>query len=119
MQAGCMSCHNGRDIGGQTFQKPGAKKAAPDGKDVGRMAVTGDTADRLMFKVPSLRNVEKTGPYFHTGKVATVQEAVRLMGEFQLDRKLDDHQIAEIVAWLKTLTGEIPADYIRQPDLPQ
>ena len=83
------------------------------------MAVTGDTADRLMFKVPSLRNVEKTGPYFHTGKVATVQEAVRLMGEFQLDRKLDDHQIAQIVAWLKTLTGEIPADYIRQPDLPQ
>lgn len=119
MMAGCMNCHNGRYIGGQTFQKLGDKKAWPDGTDTGRMAVTGAAADRLMFKVPSLRNVEKTGPYFHTGKVATLQEAVRLMGEFQLDRKLDNHEISQIVAWLKTLTGEIPADYIRQPALPQ
>ncbi len=119
MMAGCMSCHNGPYIGGQTFQKLGAKKSWPVATDTGRMGVTGNTSDRLMFKVPSLRNVEKTGPYFHTGKVATLDEAVRLMGEYQLDRKLDDKQIAQIVAWLKTLTGEIPADYIRQPALPQ
>ena len=119
MQAGCMSCHNGPYIGGQAFQKLGAKKTWPVATDTGRMGVTGNTADRLVFKVPSLRNVEKTGPYFHTGKVATLDEAVRLMGEYQLDRKLDDQQVTQIVAWLKTLTGEIPADYIRQPALPQ
>jgi len=119
MMAGCMACHNGPYVGGQAFQKLGAKKAWPEGGDTGRMGVTGNTSDRLLFKVPSLRNVEKTGPYFHTGRVATLEEAVRLMGEYQLDKKLDDAQVARIVAWLKTLTGEIPAGYIRQPVLPE
>ncbi|MEP7364389.1 MAG: cytochrome-c peroxidase, partial [Acidobacteriota bacterium] len=87
--------------------------------DLGRMGVTKDVADRLVFKVPSLRNVEKTGPYFHDGKVATLDEAVRLMGQYQLGTKLDQQQVTDIVAWLKTLTGEIPVEYVRPPTLPQ
>jgi len=119
MHAGCMACHNGTYIGGGTFQKLGARKDWPEATDTGRMAVTGNAADRMVFKVPSLRNVEKTGPYFHTGKIGTLDEAVRLMGEYQLGTKLEDRQVTRIVAWLKTLTGEIPSEYIQPPALPR
>ena len=73
----------------------------------------------MVFKVPSLRNVKQTGPYFHDGKVTTLDEAVRLMGVYQLNTKLEDRQVKQIVAWLGTLTGEIPNEYIRAPVLPQ
>lgn len=119
MRGGCATCHNGAYVGGQSFQKLGAEKPWPAATDLGRMAVTQSEADRMKFKVPSLRNVEKTGPYFHDGKVATLPDAVRLMGQYQLNTKLDDRQVTQIVAWLKTLTGEIPADYIRPPALPR
>jgi cytochrome c peroxidase len=119
MHAGCIACHNGAYIGGQSYQKLGARKAWPVTSDTGRMAVTGSAADLMVFKVPSLRNVEKTGPYFHNGKVGTLDEAVRLMGEYQLNRELEDRQVDQITAWLKTLTGEIPRDYIQPPVLPR
>ena len=119
MHGGCASCHNGPFVGGRMFQKLGAEKPWPVSTDVGRVAVTRSEVDRMAFKVPSLRNVEKTGPYFHNGKVATLDEAVRLMGEYQLNAKLEDRQVRQIVAWLKTLTGDIPRDYIREPALPQ
>ena len=119
MHAGCVACHNGAYIGGGTFQRLGAKKAWPASTDLGRMQVTGDGADRMVFKVPSLRNIERTAPYFHDGKVGTLDEAVRLMGEYQLGRRLDDDQVNHIVAWLKTLTGEIPTQYIHPPELPR
>jgi cytochrome c peroxidase len=73
----------------------------------------------LVFKVPSLRNIDKTGPYFHTGKVATLEEAVKEMAGYQLGKQLTDDEIASIVAFLKTLTGEIPAEYIKPPELPK
>jgi cytochrome c peroxidase len=73
----------------------------------------------MVFKVPSLRNMEQTGPYFHDGKVATLKDAIRLMGVHQLNTKLEDRQIEQIAAWLATLTGEIPSEYIRAPALPQ
>jgi cytochrome c peroxidase len=73
----------------------------------------------MVFKVPSLRNVEKTGPYFHHGKVATLEEAIRLMGEHQLNTQLSRQQVQGIAAWLKALTGEIPREYIRPPKLPE
>ena len=101
------------------FQKLGAGKPWPVATDLGRMEVTMNEADRMIFKVPSLRNVEKTGPYFHDGKVATIEEAVRLMSQYQLNAELEDRQVRQIVAWLKTLTGEIPSEYIRAPALPQ
>jgi cytochrome c peroxidase len=119
MDGGCAACHTGPYVGGRMFQKLGAEKPWPVATDLGRMEVTKNAADRMVFKVPSLRNVEKTGPYFHNGKVATLDEAIRLMGDYQLSMKLQDRQVRQIVAWLKTLTGEIPSDYIRAPALPQ
>lgn len=119
MHNGCATCHNGVYVGGRMFQKLGAEKPWPSEADLGRIAVTKAATDRMVFKVPSLRNVEKTAPYFHDGKTATLDEAVRLMGEYQLNTQLDENQVKQIAAWLRTLTGEIPRDYIRQPRLPQ
>jgi len=118
MHQGCASCLNGAYVGGRMFQKLGVEQPWPISTDLGRIEVTKNAADRMVFKVPSLRNVEKTGPYFHSGTVATLPEAVRLMGQHQLGVKLEDRQVSQIIAWLKTLTGEIPLDYIRRPKLP-
>ena len=81
--------------------------------------MTKQESDRLVFKVPGLRNIDKTGPYFHTGKVAPLEEAVKEMGEYQLGKQLKDDEIASIVTFLKTLTGQIPAEYIKPPGLPK
>ena len=107
--SGCVGCHNGEAMGGTTFQKMGI--VAPyetDNPAEGRAAVTGKDADRFMFKVPTLRNVELTYPYFHDGEAETLTEAVDVMGRLQLGRKFSDQENAQIVAYLKTLTGEQP-----------
>ena len=70
-------------MGGEVYQKLGAVKPYPDTSDAGRQAVTTQETDRLVFKVPSLRNIDKTAPYFHTGKVATLEQAVKEMAEYQ------------------------------------
>ena len=119
MEVGCQACHAGTYLGGDVYQKLGVVKAYPDTSDVGREAVTKQESDRLVFKVPSLRNIDKTQPYFHTGKVATLDEAVKEMGEYQLGKQLTDDEVASIVIFLKTLTGEIPAEYIKPPELPK
>jgi len=119
MEAGCQACHAGAYLGGEVYQKLGFVKPYPDTSDAGREAVTKQESDRLVFKVPSLRNIDKTQPYFHTGKVATLQEAVKEMGEYQLGKRLNDDEITSIVTFLKTLTGTIPADYIKPPQLPK
>lgn len=119
MHGGCASCHNGALVGGSMFQKLGAKQAWPDSSDTGRVGVTKAATDRMVFKVPTLRNIEKTAPYFHDGKVETLEKAVRLMGEYQLGAQLTDAQVKQIVAWLGTLTGEIPHAAITAPKLPQ
>jgi cytochrome c peroxidase len=119
MHEGCAGCHNGPYIGGRMFQKLGAEKEWPSTEDLGRIEITKNSVDRMVFKVPSLRNVNQTAPYFHDGKVTTLDEAVRLMGVYQLNTKLEDRQVKQIVAWLEVLTGEIPREYIRAPVLPQ
>jgi len=107
--SGCVACHNGPAVGGSSFQKMGivepyeAKSPAE-----GRSAVTGKDADRFMFKVPTLRNVALTYPYFHDGEAGTLTEAVDIMGQIQLGKKFTDEENAQIVAFLKTLTGEQP-----------
>ncbi len=118
LTAGCQTCHLGPYVGGGTFQKLGVVKPWPDESDLGRFKVTNKPADRFVFKVPSLRNVAKTGPYFHNGKVATLHEAVRLMAEYELGLELRPAQIEAIVTFLDALTGELPMDYIRPPELP-
>lgn len=79
-----------------------------DNEAAGRAGVTGKDVDRMMFKVPTLRNVELTYPYFHDGAANTLAEAVDIMGRLQLGRKFTDNEIEDIVAFLKTLTGDQP-----------
>jgi cytochrome c peroxidase len=112
---GCAACHNGAYVGGTMYQKAGLVNPWPDTADVGREAVTHQAADRMVFKVPSLRNVERTGPYFHDGRVASLDSALTTMAHAQLGKQLSAEQIGAIRAWLKTLTGAIPAAYIAPP----
>jgi cytochrome c peroxidase len=117
--SGCQTCHSGALLGGTSFQRLGMAKPYPRAGDPGRMTVTHDPIDRAMFKVPSLRNVEKTGPYFHDGATATLEQAIRDMAEYQLAKKLTDREVAQIADFLKVLTGTIDPEYIRPPVLPK
>lgn len=107
VQTGCVTCHVGSPLGGQMFQKMGLVKPYPL-KDLGRYEVTKLEAEKYFFKVPSLRNIEKTGPYLHDGSVATLEDAVRIMAEYQLGKQLSQEETASIVTFLKSLTGELP-----------
>ncbi len=118
VSVGCPTCHAGALMGGDLYQKLGLMEPYGDESDPGRYNVTHDDSDKMVFKVPSLRNVEKTGPYFHNGKVASIEDAVAEMAQLQLGKKLSDAEIGATVAWLKTLTGTLPTDYIQKPELP-
>jgi cytochrome c peroxidase len=116
---GCPTCHAGTYLGGVDFKKLGlAKPWTGKTDDTGRMAVTKDEVDRLVFKVPSLRNIEKTAPYFHDGSVASLEEAVKLMARHQLGKELGDEDVKSISAFLKALTGDLPKEGLAKPELP-
>ena len=107
--SGCTACHNGSAVGGNTFQKMGVVEPYKTNNPAeGRFAVTKEEADRFNFKVPTLRNVALTYPYFHDGEAATLAEAVDVMGRIQLGKKFSPDENAKIVAFLKTLTGDQP-----------
>ena len=115
--SGCTSCHNGPAAGGTLYQKFGVYHPyKTKSKIEGRKAVTGKESDLHVFKVPTLRNIEMTYPYFHDGAVWTLEEAVKTMGKLQLDIDFNEKEIASIVAFLKTLTGEQPD--IKLPVMP-
>lgn len=104
---GCVACHNGPAAGGNSFQKMGLVSAYETANPAeGVAGLTGQDADRFKFKVPTLRNVELTYPYFHDGAYWTLEEAVDVMARLQLGRQLGDEDIASITAFLKTLTGQ-------------
>jgi cytochrome c peroxidase len=108
--SGCIACHNGEAVGGATFQKMGLVEPYKSTSSAeGRSAVTGKDIDRFNFKVPTLRNVELTYPYFHDGAANTLAESVTIMGRLQLGRKFSPDENARIVAFLKTLTGDQPS----------
>jgi cytochrome c peroxidase len=115
---GCIQCHNGPYVGGGFYQKAGVVHPWFNRTDLGRFAVTGNPADSLFFKVPSLRNVEETWPYFHDGSVQRLDDAIRLMAWHQLGKELTDAQVTSITVWLRTLTGPVPLEYINEPTLP-
>jgi cytochrome c peroxidase len=117
MDVGCITCHMGPAIGGDRYQKLGLVRAYPT-KDLGRYNVTGREVDKMVFKVPSLRNVAKTGPWFHDGSMDTLDHAIRAMGMHQLGVKLDGEQVAAIAAFLESLTGTVDASYVAKPELP-
>ncbi len=108
-ESGCTGCHNGATVGGGSSQKFGIYETyKTTNKAEGRSAVTGRDADRFKFKVPNLRNVELTYPYFHDGAAETLEDAVDTMGRLQLGRKFTKEENAKIVAFLKSLTGKQP-----------
>jgi len=108
--SGCIACHYGPAVGGTSFQKMGIIEAYKTKNPAkGLSGVTGKEADHFKFKVPTLRNVEMTYPYFHDGGAETLAEAVDVMGRLQLARNYTKTENAQIVAFLKTLTGEQPS----------
>ena len=108
--SGCVACHMGPALGGTSFQKMGLiEPYQTENAAECLAAVTGKDADRFKFKVPTLRNVEMTYPYFHDGEAATLSEAVDIMGRLQLGKKFENTEIDQVVAFLKTLTGDQPA----------
>lgn len=114
---GCTACHNGVNIGGNSFQKMGLyEEYVTNNPAEGVAGLSGEDADRFKFKVPTLRNVELTYPYFHDGAYWKLEEAVDVMARLQLGRKLEKDEIGKITAFLKTLTGEQPS--FRLPMLP-
>ena len=120
IDTGCASCHSGINVGGQMYapfgvvQKPGADILPPN--DKGRFAVTKTASDEYVFRVPELRNIELTPPYFHSGQVWDLNQAVGIMATDQLGKTLNDEQVAKIVAFLSSLTGEQPQ--VTYPILP-
>lgn len=118
VSTGCAACHTGTYVGGGMYRKAGLVSPWPNQKDPGRFQVTKDAADRMVFKVPSLRNIDQTWPYFHDGSVERLDDAIRLMARHQLGKELSDDQVALIRGWLKTLTGEVNRPYVDEPVLP-
>lgn len=113
IQVGCVKCHSGTAIGGGTFEKFGVYTdywTLTESKniDLGRFEVTKKEEDKYVFKVPSLRNITKTSPYFHDGSVEKIEDAVKIMGQTQLDKKLTETEVKEIVTFLDALTGQVP-----------
>ncbi len=113
INTGCITCHAGNLLGGKMYQKFGLfgdywEYTKSENIDKGRFDVSNNEADKYMFKVPSLRNVEKTYPYFHDGSVQDLKQAVTIMGKSQLNKELTGEEADNIVAFLKTLTGEVP-----------
>jgi cytochrome c peroxidase len=123
MNSGCTACHSGVVMGGNMYQKFGlfgnywdftqSKK-----EDEGRYEVTKNEADKFVFKVPSLRNVDKTYPYFHDGSVADLSEAVKIIAKTQLNKDLTDEEVAQIVVFLKSMTGKVPPELAKKPEMP-
>lgn len=115
-EVGCTTCHNGINVGGNSYQKMGLVKDYFEERggevteaDLGRYNVTKDESDKHKFKVPTLRNITLTAPYFHDGSTWELRDAVRTMGRVQLGRDLSDEQVSDIVAFLESLEGQLPA----------
>lgn len=113
---GCVACHQGRNVGGNMFQRFGVfgnyfeDRGDISEADYGRFNVTHNEADRFVFRVPSLRNVARTAPYLHDGSKQTLPEVVQVMAKYQLGRSLDGEQVAQIVAFLSSLSGPDPSE---------
>ncbi len=119
LDTGCQTCHQGPDVGGSLMQKLGLVKPWPDQKDQGAFDVTKQEADKMMFKVSQLRQIEKTGPYLHDGSVDTLEKVIPMMADHQLGKVLADDQVKSIITFLKALTAEAPADVVKAPVLPK
>lgn len=117
---GCTTCHSGSTLGGNLFQKFGIyddywKYTKSKHIDEGRYKVTGKDYDKYVFKVPSLRNIEKTAPYYHDGSVESLTDAIDIMAKVQLNYTMNSSEKENMVAYLNSLTGDIPEKYKTNP----
>jgi len=112
LDSGCMVCHTGPQVGGTMFERVGVVEPWPNQKDPGRAGVTKSPQDRMVFKVPSLKNIAETAPYFHDGSAATLEVAIRMMGRHQLGIELRDQDVEAIAAWMRAMTGMIDRAYV-------
>lgn len=112
MNTGCAGCHNGRLLGGNSYQKFGVladyTQYTGSAEDIGRMAFTGNESDRRVFKVPPIRHAAQTAPYFHDGSVAKLSDAIRIMAKVQLGRDLSAGDISAIEQFLQATTAPMP-----------
>ena len=118
IESGCIACHLGPLLGGNMFQKFGVyseywKATKSKNIDNGRFDLTKKEAEKYFFKVPSLRNIAKTGPYFHDGSVSDLKEAIAIMAKIQLNKDLTSKQVDDLAAFMNSLTGEVPAELKR------
>jgi cytochrome c peroxidase len=116
---GCVTCHQGVNVGGNMFQPLGvmgnffADRGRTNKADLGRFNITGEAEDKHVFKVPSLRNAALTGPYLHDGSAQTLPDAVNVMARYQLGRELPPRDVEQIVEFLQSLTGEYKGKPLR------
>lgn len=120
INVGCVNCHSGVLLGGTQLQKFGVFKnywEATGSKkiDNGKADISGKEGEKYMFKVPSLRNIDKTAPYFHDGSVGDLEKAVVIMADIQLNYKLSKDESTALVAFLKSLNGKVPEEYRQAP----
>jgi len=118
MDASCTTCHAGKYVGGAQNQKLGVASPWPNATDTGRFEITKQDVDRGVFKVPTLRNVTKTGPYLHDGSVASLEEITKMMARHQVGKEPTDGQAKSIVTFLGALAGDAPKDLVQKPELP-
>lgn len=119
---GCVTCHSGPALGGTSFQKFGVyadywNETKSKKVDEGKADVSNEVSDKNVFKVPGLRNITKTYPYFHDGSVRDLKDAIRIMGKLQLNRELDEEQVENIAVFFDALTGEIDPKYAENPNV--
>lgn len=105
IEVGCVGCHYGATLGGTSYRKLGERNEYKT-QDLGRYNVTKNEAEKFFFKVPSLRNILLTGPYFHDGSIATIEDAVKKMGYHQLNKELSDEEVKSIVTFFGALTDK-------------
>ncbi|MCB0284819.1 MAG: cytochrome-c peroxidase [Calditrichaeota bacterium] len=122
MDKGCITCHSGPLLGGTMFQKFGLfgnywEYTQSKNIDEGKFKVTGEEADKYIFKVPSLRNIEKTFPYFHDGSISDLHESISIMGKTQLNQDISTEDLDKIALFLKALTGEVPEQFTKAPEI--
>lgn len=122
---GCVACHSGVNLGGDSMQKFGIVKGPyweyidTKQQDLGLFELTKKEEDKAVFRTPGLRNVAKTAPYFHSGSIQDLGKAVEIMAQLQLGQNMSKQEIDDVVAFLNSTTGEIPADALVVPELPK
>jgi cytochrome c peroxidase len=118
LESGCVACHTGPQVGGAMYQEVGIAYPWPKQKDARAPGEADAIAARLILRVPSLKNIAESAPYFHDSSTSNLEAAIRLMGHHQLGVELSNDDVNAIAAWMRSLSGDVDPAYIAVPDLP-